>query len=209
MVYKFITFEGNEGAGKGTQTARLKEFYEKKLSKEVLVTFEPGDTKIGMLLRDILQNPDTPQLDPHEQAVLYYLERKIHLNEVVIPALKQNKTVLCDRYDDATTVYQHFAGGMPLRDLLSLKNKVAPNFLPPDITLFLDVPSVEEGLERSSKKEFGKPDKMESKGLGFHEKVREGYLWIAKQEPERFKIITPGDEDFVFSQILKELGLEK
>jgi len=203
MGYQFITFEGIEGSGKTTQIGMLENFY-KKLGKEVCVTREPGGTVGGRLIRSLMLNPEVGgDLNPLELLALFFTDRRLHIDLQIKPALEKGERVLCDRYHDASKIYQVYAESVSLEDFLYFEEKMLHNFIEPDITFLLDLPP-ELGLERAGYHEFGKPDVMERRTLPFHRKVREGYLELAKKEPERIKVIDASpDEQTVFQQIME------
>lgn len=205
----FITLEGIEGSGKTTQIDRLATFFENS-GTECVTTRQPGGTLIGENIRSILLNPSNHNLQPMTELLLYLADRAQHINEIIIPALKTDKTVICDRYFDATVVYQGFARGLNVELLLDLHRILFDN-LKPDITLLLDL-SPQLGLERAwqqlnSGQREGHESRFENEALTFHEKVRNGYLELARLEPRRFRIIDAAQNaDQVFDEICKTLS---
>ncbi|MBW2435091.1 MAG: dTMP kinase [Deltaproteobacteria bacterium] len=205
----FITLEGIEGSGKTTQIDRLAEFF-KERGMACVTTRQPGGTVIGENIRSILLNPQNQALEPMAELLLYLADRAQHINEIIKPALAEGKVVLCDRYFDATVVYQGFARGLRVELLLELHRILFEN-LKPDVTLLLDL-SPQQGLERawqqlSNGQRAGHESRFENESLAFHEKVRAGYLELAKLEPQRFRIIDAGrGADHVFAQISKTLA---
>lgn len=185
MKGKFITFEGIEGTGKTTQI-RLLSSYLKEKKYEVVLTHEPGGTKICNSIRTVLLNPDHQGMDPETELLLYYASRAQLVTSVITPAIAEDKIVLCDRFYDSSIAYQHYGRGLK-KSLLEILND---NFVKahPDLTILIDVP-VEVGLGRMSVDEFGKPDRIESEAREFHERVRQGYLDIASKYPERIKVV--------------------
>lgn len=202
----FITFEGGEGAGKSSQIKRFAAYLESK-NKSVVLTREPGATETGKAIRKLLVEGNKDKFDELTEVLLFYADRRINLTQVVFPALNEGKIVLSDRFNDSTVAYQYY-GAAKFKDtaiLDNLYNLVAPNFKP-DLTFLLDI-DVKAGLKRS----FSKAATMATKELrfenaetAFHERLRQGYLEMAKKEPERFRIIdaTP-DEETVFNAIVK------
>jgi dTMP kinase len=185
----FITFEGIDGCGKSTQVSR----FEATLREQGLspvVTSEPGGTEIGQTLREILLGVDNTHLVPLAELFLYAADRAQHVNEVIKPALEDGKWVICDRYFDATTVYQGVVLGQQYEELIDRLNDEATLGCKPDITFLLDCPA-ETGLERIAKrhKNDKKRDRFERKTLDFHIKIRYGYLTLANKYKDRFKII--------------------
>ena len=182
----FITFEGIEGSGKSTQLQMLADFLkEKKLP--FIVTREPGGTKLGQKIRELLLHSEDLKFSQNTEIFLYAADRTQHINEVILPALKENKIILCDRFIDSTVAYQGYARGLPLDFVESMNNKACDG-LKPDLTFLVDCP-VEVGLKRvglRSKEKKIEIDRFEKESLLFHQKVRDGYLSIAKKEPNRF-----------------------
>jgi dTMP kinase len=187
----FITLEGIEGSGKTTQICRLVEFFEGR-GIECVATRQPGGTLIGENIRSILLDPANSALEPLAELLLYMADRAQHINELIRPALKNGKTVVCDRYFDATLVYQGFARGLSI-DLIGQLHQLLFDDLKPDVTLLLDL-SPQAGLERAwqqlnNGQRSGDESRFEAEAVAFHEKVRSGYLQLARLEPERFRII--------------------
>ena len=187
----FITLEGIEGSGKTTQIGRLMEFLENR-GIECVTTRQPGGTLIGENIRSILLDPANSALEPLAELLLYMADRAQHINEIIRPALKNGKTVICDRYFDATLVYQGFARGLSI-DLIGQLHQLLFDDLKPDVTLLLDLPP-QVGLERAwqqlnNGQRSGDESRFEAEAVAFHEKVRAGYLELARLEPERFRII--------------------
>jgi dTMP kinase len=184
----FITFEGIDGCGKSTQLT-IFEAMLKERGISPLITKEPGGTRIGEAIREILLDVDNTQLTPLTELFLYEADRAQHVSEVIKPALEAGKWVICDRYYDATTVYQ----GVVLQEneaLIEQLNLEACFHITPDVTFLLDCP-VEVGLRRIEgrrRDETGK-DRFESKTLDFHTRIRYGYLALANKHRERFSII--------------------
>ncbi len=177
-----ITLEGGEGCGKSTQIRLL---YKKLKSqgKKVYWTREPGGTKVGDQIRNILLDRKNHRLSAVSETLLYMASRSQLVSEVIAPKLKLGYIVLCDRWVDATVAYQGFAGGVDRNWIQSL-GRVATQGMAPHLSLYLDLP-VRVGLERVRRRR--KADRLEVKNLSFHQKVRAGYMWIAKNEPRRFK----------------------
>ena len=187
----FITLEGIEGSGKTTQIRRLVEFLEDK-GVDCVTTRQPGGTQIGENIRSILLDPANSALEPLAELLLYMADRAQHINELIRPALKNGKTVVCDRYFDATMVYQGFARGLSI-ELIGKLHQLLFDDLKPDVTLLLDL-SPQVGLERAwqqlnNGQRSGDESRFEAEAVAFHEKVRAGYLELARLEPDRFRII--------------------
>jgi len=187
----FITFEGIEGCGKTTQITLLGQ-YLKKNDLEFLVTREPGGTIIGDKIRKILLDPQNSRITPLAELLLYAANRSQHVNEIIKPAIKKDRIVLCDRFCDATFVYQGFARGLDLGFIKKLNLLVSEEILP-ELTFLIDCP-VQVGLSRANSRmnsPSGKKgeDRFERESISFHQKIREGYLLIAKQETRRVAVI--------------------
>jgi dTMP kinase len=184
----FITFEGIDGCGKSTQISRF-ETSLKEAGISLIVTKEPGGTEIGKALKKILLHLDNTHMVPLAELFLYEADRIQHVSEVIKPALEAGKWVVCDRYFDATTVYQGVVMGHNEKFIEQLNNEATLGFKP-DITFLLDCPA-EVGLERIAKrkKNNNKKDRFERETLDFHIKIRYGYLALANKHKDRFKII--------------------
>lgn len=177
----FITFEGPEGSGKSTHSRLLASWLRRK-GYNVLHTREPGGTAIGGKLRKILLDSKPGSMDATVELLLYEASRAVLVSDVIRPALKAGKVVILDRFQDSTWVYQGWAGGMD-RKLVEQLGRIATGGLEPDRTLLMDIP-VRQGLAR-----VRRPNRMEAKPVSFHEKVRKGYLHLAKRHPRRIKLI--------------------
>ena len=186
----FIAFEGVEGAGKGTQIALL-ERYLRDEGVSVMVTREPGGTRVGEQIRDLLLAPETGALDARTEALLFAAARAQTVATVIRPALAEGKVVICDRYVDSSLAYQGAGRGLGETDVLSL-NVWGTQGLFPDLVILLHV-EPEQGLARSR----GEPDRMEAEGQAFLAKVADGYLRIAEEHPERFVVIDGAREQGV------------
>jgi dTMP kinase len=186
----FITFEGIEGCGKTTQAKRLVNRL-RELSIPVVFTLEPGGTRVGQEIRRILLDSRNQHLSPLTELLLYVADRAQHVQEVIKPALEQEKWVLCDRFFDATTVYQGYARGQDMSLIASLNEKATLGIWP-DTTFLIDC-SVEIGLKRAFKRNKillpDRQDRFEREKRDFHEAVRQGYLSMAKGDPKRFIVV--------------------
>ena len=200
----FITFEGGDGTGKSTQL-RLLERHLIAQGKSCLTTREPGGTSLGQLLRKILLESGNQPISSSTELFLYLADRAQHVHEVIAPAIMQGKIVLSDRYTDSTVAYQGYGRGFEVPLLLTL-NRVASQGVTPDFTFLLDCP-VELGLSRTihrrSDPSIGKnDDRFENENLEFHEKVRRGFLDLARAEPARFYVIDASrSEQEVFAAV--------
>jgi dTMP kinase len=207
----FISFEGIDGSGKTTQINHMIKFLQDH-RHNCVITREPGGTRIGEKIRAILLDPASKNMDPLTELLLYTADRAQHIKEFVSPFLSAGKTVLCDRFYDATVVYQGFARGLDI-GLIDKLHKLLFGNLKPDITILLDLPP-EKGLSRAWKQiENGDRENVETRfekeKLSFHNKVRSGYLELARLEPERFRVIDAAmDENQVRNEIIKILSDE-
>lgn len=177
----FITFEGADGCGKTTQLNLLAEYLIAQ-GKDVVITREPGSKGLGVKLREILLNYDG-EVAPECESFLFLADRAQHIATIVKPAIEAGKIVLCDRHTDSTVAYQGYGRGLDL-DRINYLNKIATNGIKPDLTLVFDV-----DIKTSMKRVGTEKDRMESGGDIFFNKVRNGYLEIAKLEPERVKVL--------------------
>lgn len=187
-----ITLEGGEGCGKSTQIRMLYD-YLKRQGHSVFLTREPGGTQIGDAIRDVLLDNQNKGMSALCETLLYMASRAELIRQVIAPELKKGKIVLCDRWLDATVAYQGYAGGVDVNWIRSI-GKVATQGITPDLSIYLDLP-VKAGLARAKKRK--KADRMESKAASFHEKVRQGYLKIARIEPKRFQVLSLKPSDTV------------
>lgn len=182
---KFITFEGPEGSGKTSVIIGVEEFLNNE-GYSILTTREPGGNKIAESIRNIILDNDNTEMDAHAEALLFAASRSQHFNEIIIPALQDNKILLCDRFIDSSLAYQGHARGLGIDKVYDI-NKFAIGDLLPDLTLFIDVPP-KVGLKRVFSN-TRKVDRLDLETLEFHEKVYEGYMIIAKKYENRFKIV--------------------
>ena len=195
----FITFEGGDGCGKTTQINLLDEYLRSKGYK-TLLTREPGSKGLGVKLREILLNYDG-EVSPVCESFLFLADRAQHVDCIIKPALEEGIIVLCDRHTDSTVAYQGYGRGLDLEQIHKL-NRIATSGLKPDLTIVLDV-----DVETSQKRVGSEKDRMESAGIEFFERVRNGFLEIAKQEPERVKVVdsTQSIEE-IHQEILELVG---
>ena len=190
----FITFEGGDGCGKTTQIKLLDEYLRDKGYK-TLLTREPGAMGLGVKLREILLNYDE-EVSPTCESFLFLADRAQHIDCIIKPALKEGTIVLCDRHIDSTVAYQGYGRGLDIEQIRHLNN-IATNGIKPDITIVLDV-----DVKTSQNRVGTEKDRMESAGIEFFERVRNGFLEIAKQEPERVKVV---DSTQTITEIHKEI----
>ena len=188
----FITFEGCEGCGKTTQIGLLSEHLQ-KLNKEILVTREPGGTQVGEMVRQILLgNNNVSQMCPEAELLLFAASRAQLVREVIFPKLKEGKFIICDRFLDSTTVYQGVARQLA-EGPVKIINEFAVGDLMPDLTIVLDIPAEESRL-RVQRRMNSIPDRIEKESIEFYSAVREGYLYLAKEFPERL-VLVDGSKD--------------
>lgn len=198
----FITFEGGEGAGKTTLIHKI----EKKLKQSgfnVILTREPGGTSLGEQIRQMVLNQNFESIAPHAELLLFLAARAQHIEKVIKPAIDQGTIVLCDRFNDSTIAYQGVARGLGEEYVDKLCKLACQNTLP-DLTFFLDVdPAI--GMERARKQQRV-IDRMESEQKNFHDRVREGFLSIAKKDSGRICLIDASrPEQAVFEQVLTRI----
>jgi dTMP kinase len=201
----FITLEGVEGSGKSTQVKHIREFMIQR-GHTVVVTREPGGTDIGRKIRAILLNPESRGMDALTELFLYEADRAEHVRKIVAPALAAGNVVLCDRFCDATVVYQGYARGLD-RDAIQCIHRLILGDLSPDLTVLLDLPP-EIGLARAFAQiekgdRDGQESRFEKRAVAFHRKVRAGYLDLAHREPGRFCIIDAAQDSAVVSRDIR------
>ena len=190
----FITFEGGDGCGKTTQIKLLDEYLRNKGYK-TLITREPGSKGLGEKVREILLNYDG-DVSPVCESFLFLADRAQNVDCLIKPALEEGTIVICDRHTDSSVAYQGYGRGLDI-DRIKKLNSIATSGLSPDLTIVLDV-----DVETSQKRVGAEKDRMESAGIEFFERVRQGYLEIAKQEPERVKVV---DSTKTINEIHKEI----
>jgi dTMP kinase len=181
---RFITFEGGEGAGKSTQLKRLAERL-RSAGREVVATREPGGSPGGEAIRELVLNGAADRWSPVTETLLMYAARRDHIERVIAPALARGAVVVCDRFADSTRAYQGAAGGTDPALIAALETHVLGDARP-DLTLIFDLPP-EAGLARAQAR--GGEMRFESKGLVFHQRLREGFTAIAAAEPGRCALI--------------------
>lgn len=197
MKSKFITFEGSEGCGKSTQSGMLFRYLKAKRSKLIYLR-EPGGVKLSEKIRDILLDPKN-KISPEAETLLYMAARAQVVEEIIKPALKAGKTVVCDRFLDSTIAYQGFGLGIDIK-LIKLIGNFATQGIRPDLTIFLDL-SVKSGL----KHRHNCKDRIEQRSINYHEKVRIGYLTLAKEEPQRIKVVRVQKDKFKTQSLIREI----
>lgn len=190
----FITFEGGDGCGKTTQIKLLDEYLRNKGYK-TLLTREPGSKGLGVKVREILLNYDG-EVSPVCESFLFLADRAQNVDCIIKPALEDGTIVICDRHTDSSVAYQGYGRGLDI-DRINMLNNIATSGLKPDLTIVLDV-----DVETSQKRVGAEKDRMESAGVEFFERVRQGFLEIAKQEPDRVKVV---DSTKTIEEIHKEI----
>lgn len=183
---RFISFEGGEGGGKSTQSKLLLPW----LSEQgvlAVATREPGGSPGAERIRELLVTGDAGRWTPMTEVLLHYAARQDHIQGIIEPALTAGRWVVCDRFFDSTTAYQGYGHGVALGFIETLRNEIVGPEHRPDLTLILDLPA-DEGLRRSQSR-ANLERRYESMPLEFHQRLREGFLAIAGQEPERCRII--------------------
>jgi dTMP kinase len=187
---RFITLEGPDGAGKSSQAARLAERVERETGREVVLAREPGGTALGERVRQVVLAGDVGGRDPLTDALLFNAARRQIVAEVIAPALVRGAIVVCDRFADSTLAYQGYGSGVPL-DALRTLAEVATGGLVPHRTVLLDLPAA-TGLARrhaGASADLTRFEMDPAHGVPFHERVRRGYLELARAEPGRWRIV--------------------
>jgi dTMP kinase len=189
-MVRFVSFEGGDGTGKSTQIRALEKFLIER-GRSCLLTREPGGTALGKLIRQVVLEVSDHEIAPATEIFLYLADRAQHVSEVIRPALAAGNIVLCDRFTDSTLAYQGYGRGIDLK-LLGQFNDVADGGVRPDLTFLLDCP-VAVGLGRTSHRKSAAgqagQDRFERESVEFHEKIRAGFLAMARAEPSRFRVI--------------------
>ncbi|WP_430483442.1 dTMP kinase [Rossellomorea marisflavi] len=186
MNGSFITVEGPEGAGKSTVLAVLA----KRLEEDgvpVVITREPGGIKIAEQIREVILHTENTEMDERTEALLYAAARRQHLVEKVLPALREGKVVLCDRFIDSSLAYQGKGRGIGV-DAIEEINAFAIEDHMPDLTLYFDI-EPEEGLKRINQHKGREVNRLDLESVGFHHKVREGYLELVNKYPNRIQVV--------------------
>ncbi|WP_427337703.1 dTMP kinase [Caloranaerobacter sp. DY30410] len=193
----FITIEGPDGSGKSTQI-RLLEEYLKDKGYNVVVTREPGGTRISEDIRKVILDTSNTNMSPHTEALLYAASRAQHVYETILPALRKGKIVICDRFVDSSLVYQGFARGLGIEKIKEI-NDFATEGLEPDITLFFDI-DVDVALKRIGNRTTR--DRLDKENVEFHRKVYEGYMKIREMYSHRIEVINAAcDIENTFKQV--------
>jgi dTMP kinase len=206
-VRLFITFEGIEGSGKTTQISLLRDHLERN-GYRCHITREPGGCRIGDKIRDILMDSKNQDLTPLSELFLIMADRAQHITQVIEPALRDQRVLICDRFHDATVAYQGYARGVGL-DLIERLNQTVAGGLKPDVTILLDCP-VEVGLARARERMANenvswKEGRFEGEQRDFHQRVRDAYLTIAKAEPHRIKVVDGSRDEHTVEREIRQL----
>lgn len=189
-MIRFVSFEGGDGTGKSTQIRAL-ESYLIRCGRSCVVTCEPGGTSLGKLIRQVLLEVGDHEIAPSTELFLYLADRAQHVSQVIRPAIESGQIVLCDRFTDSTVAYQGYGRGIDIKNLRQF-NEIADDGVSPDLTFLLDCP-VELGLVRTNQRRSVagelRQDRFEREKIEFHEKIRAGFLTMARAEPARFRVI--------------------
>jgi dTMP kinase len=189
---KFITFEGGEGSGKSTQARRLADTLQSE-GYDVVLTREPGGTPFAEAVRKLILANDTPAHSALSEALLFYAARADHLEKVIRPALAAGRWVICDRFSDSTRVYQAYGGDLPQSAIDMLEGIVVKPTVP-DLTVIVDM-DPQKGLDRADSRRNASqsandgPDAYEVRDVAFHERLRAGFLAVARTEPQRCVVV--------------------
>jgi len=201
----FITFEGGEGTGKTTVINNLYN-YLISLGYDVIKTREPGGSKISESIRGIILDRNNTIMDYKTEALMYAASRRQHLIEVIIPALKKNKIVICDRYIDSSLAYQGYARGLGIEQVKTI-NEYAISGYWPDLTIYIDLdPNMGINRIKNNNRDV---DRLDEETISFHEKVREGYIKLIDLYPNRIKKIDGNVSLDILTQIAKEIVVNK
>ena len=204
MTGKLITLEGIEGSGKTTQLERLTAHLRSR-NLDPLVTREPGGTDLGDRLRRILLDPAQGSIDPMTELLLYLGIRRQHLEEVLAPALERGRVILCDRFSDATRAYQGYGRGIPLEQIDELERRSGVDRRP-DLTLLLDM-EVIPALDRTRQREQQTQprSRYDREDEAFHQRVRDGYLAIARRDKDRVHLMDASGNEAEIHQRIGEI----
>lgn len=204
----FITFEGGEGSGKSTQVRKLADALS-AAGYDAVVTREPGGTPEAEKIRNLLVQRDGGNWNAMEECLLLFAARLNHYRTLIEPSMHAGKIVICDRFTDSTRAYQGYGLGLGLEYIEAIK-VLSLGAIEPDLTILLDIP-VKEGLARSTRRlqdEFSAEDRYEGMDLAFHEKLRQGFLTLARAAPERFRVLDAAQPANALAALIKALALE-
>jgi dTMP kinase len=198
MKGKFITFEGSEGSGKSTQSKLLYQYLKRKGLKTVCLR-EPGGTKASEKIRGILLDHKNDSISPMSEMLLYMAARVQLVNEIILPALRKGKIVICDRFLDSTICYQGYGLGIDIGIIKSL-GEYSTSGLKPDLTIFLNLP-----LKKGLKHRENTKDRIERRSFAYHSRVLKGYFNLAALEPKRIKIVKVDKDKYMTQAKIREL----
>lgn len=201
-----VTFEGGDGCGKSTQLKMFQDFL-KKENVDFIVSREPGGTPLGEEIRKILLNSNY-NISSTTEFLLFSASRATHVEEIVKPALEEGKVVILDRFYDSSYTYQGYAGNLSIKDIENI-TEFAIQGTKPDLTFLLDL-SYDEAMKRKAKDEkLSHLDRMERKAKKYHDKVREGYLKLAKQNPDRIVVVDASKSVEEISNFINKTFVER
>ncbi len=210
MNGKLISFEGGEGSGKSTQSKLLFKYLQEN-NIDSIHTREPGGTDVAEKIRNILVTGTLDKLDKISEVLLHYAARKEHIKKVILPALEAGKIIVTDRFYDSTFAYQGYGHGVSLETIRKIHDIVVGGFKP-DVTFLFDI-AAEKGLERSEKRHMDEAcneNRYETIGLDFHKRLRDGFLALAKAEPERFTVLNAEEDiEFLHNKVLETFKAKK
>lgn len=202
----FVTIEGCEGVGKSTLLCGLKDYLE-TAGRDAVFTREPGGTEVAERIRAVILDPENAAMTPTAELLLYAAARAQHTEEKIIPAVRDGKLVICDRYSDSTLAYQSYARGLDRGECLAA-DEIARRGVKPDLTVFLDL-SPERGFARKGGADKG--DRLEREKIDFHERVYAGFRAIAESDPDRVVAVdaSKSKEEVLAAvvSLLKERGM--
>lgn len=202
----FVTIEGCEGVGKSTLLRGLKDYLE-TAGRDAVFTREPGGTEVAERIRAVILDPENAAMTPTAELLLYAAARAQHTEEKIIPAVRDGKLVICDRYSDSTLAYQSYARGLDRGECLAA-DEIARRGIKPDLTVFLDL-SPERGFARKGGADKG--DRLEREKIDFHERVYAGFRAIAESDPDRVVAVdaSKSKEEVLAAvvSLLKERGM--
>jgi dTMP kinase len=186
---RFITFEGLDGSGKSTHLRRAARLFRER-GMDIVETQEPGGTALGRAIREVFLDRRWGSMDGRVEAMLVFASRRLHLLEVIDPALARGATVFCDRFTDSTLAYQGYGRGVSL-EVLGDADELATGRRVPHHTILFDLPAAEARRRGQSEErtESGEVDRLDAEELEFYERVRLGYLELAEREPNRFSVV--------------------
>lgn len=199
----FISFEGGEGSGKTTCIKKVVETLEKE-GRNVVLTREPGGTPISEEIRNIILDKKNTDMDPRTEALLYAASRRQHIVQKILPALKEGKIVITDRFLDSSLAYQGGARGLGVDTIYNV-NQYATEGLEPDVTFFFDI-EPEEGLRRIAANAGREVNRLDVEKLSFHHAVRQEFLALEKRFPKRYVVIDASkDKEHVYMDVINEI----